>query len=75
MSLDDKLVLMIKITQGVAYCHQENIFHRNIHAGNVLISGDCNQIRVTGFEFAKDLELTGTVTEDEKQNATTNHPA
>ena len=76
LSLDESLPPTIKITQGVAYCHQENIFHRNIHAGNVLISGDCNQIRVTGFEFAKDLELTGnSLRRTKKQNASDNYPA
>lgn len=67
LSLDDKLALMIKITQALAFCHQKSVFHRNIHSGNVLVSDDCNEIRLRGFEFAKDLDLTGTVTETEMQ--------
>lgn len=67
LSLDDKLALMIKVTQALAFCHHKSVFHRNIHAGNVLISDDCDEIRVRGFEFAKDLDLPGTVAEDEKQ--------
>ena len=56
LSFDDKLALMIKIVQALAFCHQKNVFHRNIHAGNVLVSSDCDEIRVRGFEYAKDLE-------------------
>jgi serine/threonine protein kinase len=58
----DKLSLMIKIIQGLAYCHIRDVFHRNISASNILVADEFDDIKITGFEFAKDFELVNTIT-------------
>ena len=67
LSLEDKLTLMIQIAQAIAFCHSKGVFHRNMHAGNVLVSTDFDEIRVRGFEFAKDVELTRTVLDSDRR--------
>jgi serine/threonine protein kinase len=42
------------------YCHQQSVFHRNIHPANVLVAGNCNDIQLTGFECVKDARQDGT---------------
>lgn len=61
MNLADKVGLMIKIAQGLSYCHSRNVFHRNLSARNILISTDFDDIRLTGFDFAKDFNLSRSV--------------
>jgi serine/threonine protein kinase len=62
LSLNDKLGIMVKIVQGMAFCHSKGVFHRNINASSILINEDFDDIRIVGFEFAKDLELTKSIT-------------
>ena len=60
LSLDDKILLMARIAEALHYCHQQSVFHRNIHPANVLVAGNCNDIQLTGFECVKDSRQTGT---------------
>lgn len=62
LSLADKIGLMTKIAQGMAFCHSKGVFHRNINATNILANESFDDVRVTGFDFAKDLELSSTLT-------------
>jgi serine/threonine protein kinase len=64
-TFNDKLDLMIKIAQALTYCHSRGVFHRNIIASNILVNEELDDIRITGFEFAKDFELTNTITNTE----------
>ena len=66
LSLEDKLTLMIQIAQAIAFCHSKGVFHRNMHAGNVLVGSGFDEIRVGGFQFAKDLKLTKTVLDSDR---------
>lgn len=60
LSLDDKLLLMSRVTEALVYCHQHSVFHRNIHPANVLVAGNCNDLQLTGFECVKDARQDGT---------------
>jgi len=60
LSLDDKIVLMTRITEALIYCHQQSVFHRNIHPANVLMAGNCTDVQLTGFECVKDARQDGT---------------
>lgn len=60
--LADKVDLMAKITEGMAFCHSKGVFHRNMNAANILVSESFDDVRITGFDFAKDLELGSTLT-------------
>ncbi len=62
LSLNEKIDLMIKIVQGLGYCHERGVFHRNICAKNILVSNNLDDIRITGFDFAKDVDLTCSAT-------------
>ncbi len=63
-----KLGLMVKVLQGIGYCHIKGVFHRNISSKNILIDCDFEDLRITGFRFAKDIELTQTMTSTGMQN-------
>jgi serine/threonine protein kinase len=64
LSLSAKIILMIKVVQGLAFCHSKGVFHRNISGSSILVSEDFDDVRVTGFEFAKNLALSRTVSEE-----------
>jgi len=59
-AFNDKLSLVIKIVQSLIYCHSKGVFHRNISASNILVNNEFDDIRISGFEFAKDFELSNT---------------
>jgi serine/threonine protein kinase len=67
ISLVDKIGLMLKIAQGLSFCHSKGVFHRNICARNVLVTDDLDDIRIKGFDYAKNLEFTNTVYTNELQ--------
>ncbi len=54
LSLDDKILLMMRVCDALIYCHEQNVFHRNIHPRNVLIGQRCGDLQLTGFECVKD---------------------
>jgi serine/threonine protein kinase len=63
----DKIGLMLKIAQGLSFCHSKGVFHRNICAKNVLVTDDLDDIRIKGFDYTKNLEFTNTVSVRELQ--------
>lgn len=62
-SLEFKISLMIKIVQGLDFCHERGIFHRNVCAGSILVSDGLDDIRITDFGFSKDSSMTKTLTD------------
>jgi len=62
LGLEEKINLMIKICQGIGFCHEKGVFHRNISADNVLINNDLDDIRITGFDYAKDIDYSHSIT-------------
>ena len=64
LQLPEKLGLVGKVAQGLGYCHSQGVFHRNLDASQVLVDGAWKYVRVQGFEFAKDLDATHTMTEE-----------
>lgn len=61
LSLYEKIGLMKKIAEGLSYCHSRGVFHRNISAENILISDDIDDLRITNFDFAKDISISRTL--------------
>ena len=45
-------VLMKQILLGVNAMHKENVFHRDLKPGNILVGRDC-QVRITDFGLAR----------------------
>jgi hypothetical protein len=64
-SITQRIGLCSKIADALAFCHERNVFHRDISARNVLITPDLEQVRVTGFRLAKDLNRADTLTSQE----------
>ena len=64
LQLPEKLGLVAKVAQGLGYCHSQGVFHRNLDASQVLVDETWKFVRVQGFEFAKDLDATHTMTEE-----------
>ncbi|KAG0202573.1 hypothetical protein BGX28_004944 [Mortierella sp. GBA30] len=48
LTWDDKLRLATQITSGIARLHQEGIYHRDLHGGNILIDEEGNA-KLTDF--------------------------
>ncbi|KAG0226606.1 hypothetical protein BGW41_004127 [Actinomortierella wolfii] len=44
MTWDDKLRLAYQVTAGIARLHQEGVYHRDLHGGNVLIDESGNAL-------------------------------
>lgn len=63
LSLTCKLGLMIKIVQGLDFCHERGVFHRNIGAESILVSDGYDDIRISGFGFSKDSKMSKTLTD------------
>ena len=68
VSLVDKIGIMLKIAQGLSFCHSKGIFHRNICAKNVLVTDNLDDIRIKGFDYAKNIGFTNTVSVGELQH-------
>jgi len=61
LSLFDKICILINIAEGIGFCHEKGVFHRNICAKNILINNELNDVRITGFEHAKSLHMSETI--------------
>lgn len=61
--LAQRIGLCYRIASALAFCHEKGVFHRNVTADAVLVSDDFEDLRVTGFELARDLELTSTLSD------------
>jgi serine/threonine protein kinase len=64
-SLREILQLMLMLTQALVYCHGRGVFHRNLEFRHVLVAPNWNDIRLRGFDFAKQLDRTRTLTEEQ----------
>src|SRR5437870_580995 len=45
-SLLETLQLMLMLTQALAYCHRQKVYHRNLDARHILVSPNWNDIRL-----------------------------
>lgn len=63
-TVSQRLGLCYRLVQALAFCHERGIFHRNICADAVLVSDDLEDLKLTSFEYARDLERSGTLTGD-----------
>lgn len=53
--------IFLKVVAALAYCHERGVFHRNVSGAAVLVSADFADVRLGGFELARDLGATSTL--------------
>jgi serine/threonine protein kinase len=51
--LFQKLHLMVRISEAVSYCHEQGIFHRNLSADSLLVDPGLEELKLSGFAFAR----------------------
>lgn len=61
-SVTEKVEIFIKVIQGLQFCHERGVFHRNLNADSVWVSQDLTDIRIGSFDCALDLSSTSTLT-------------
>ncbi len=64
-------VLMMQILRGVKAMHANNVLHRDLKPGNILVGRDC-QVRITDFGLARAIapdEMVGTNKDDGNPNS------
>ena len=68
-------VLMKQILNGVKAMHQNNVLHRDLKPGNILVGKDC-QVRITDFGLARSIEnIKKENDEDDDGNEENKNPA
>jgi serine/threonine protein kinase len=61
VSIEQKLDFFLKIVRALEFCHTKGVFHRALSAATILVDESLDDLRLTGFEFAKDLNRSMTV--------------
>lgn len=61
LSLFQKTALFIKMSQALGFCHGRGVFHRHICAESIMVDDGFEDIRIIGFQFAKNLALGNTL--------------
>ena len=56
LTLDQKLDIMLDISHGLEYLHEQNLIHRNIKPQNILISNDSRTAKLIDFELSNALD-------------------
>lgn len=61
LTLDTAGPIMMDALDGLTYAHAENVVHRDLKPGNILLSGSASRwkTKVSDFGLAKDFELAG----------------
>lgn len=60
-SISQRIGICFRLASALAHCHDKGVFHRNISARNVLLSPDGEDLRLTGFELARDLDMSSSL--------------
>ena len=55
LALKSTLSIAVQVTDALAYAHSKNIIHRDIKAGNIMVSSE-GQVKILDFGLAKLLE-------------------
>ena len=53
--IEQRLGVFLRIVRALQFCHERGVFHRNVSAAALRFSDDFSQVRLAGFEFARDL--------------------
>jgi hypothetical protein len=61
-SILERADVFLKVVAALEYCHERGVFHRNVSAESVLVSPDLADVRLSGFNLARDLAATSTLT-------------
>jgi hypothetical protein len=61
LPLLDRIGVFLAAARGLQHCHNLGVFHRNFSAGAILVSDDWQDVRVSAFEYARDIELDSTI--------------
>ncbi len=52
LTLDQKIVIAREVLEALAFCHSQEVIHRNLTPGTVMLASD-GHIRLTGFDHAR----------------------
>jgi serine/threonine protein kinase len=74
-SIREKLHIMINLGEALHYCHLNAIFHRNITERAILVSDDFQDVRLSRFDCAKMLDISGTLPTEKLTSRPIDHQA
>lgn len=56
ITLEESILILIKILIGISYLHSNNILHRDLKSGNILYNSSTKQVKICDFGFARGVE-------------------